>query len=167
MTDDNDYIDYARLIDEAMRGVVKNVLNDAAKNGLPGEHHFYISFDTNYPGVQMSEMLRARYPEEMTIVIQHQYWDLRVENGTLYVTLSFNNIPEKLVVPLSAITAFADPSIKFGLQFHHEGDFDEDDLEALPFMEEEDLSSGNDDDKGGKGKPEKAEILTLDAFRKK
>ncbi len=167
MTDDNDHIDYAKLIDVAMRRVVREVLEDAARRGLPGEHHFYISFDTNFPGVSMSEMLRARYPEEMTIVIQHQFWDMRVEDNTLFITLSFNNIPEKLEIPLAAITAFADPSIKFGLQFHHEGDFDEDDLDGLPFMDEEDLAGGNDDDKGGDGKPEKAEILTLDAFRKK
>jgi hypothetical protein len=113
-------IDYSGMIDKAMRSVVRESLELAQKHGLPGQHHFYISFLTKHPGVKISESLHARYPEEMTIVMQHQYWDLKVEDTQFSLMLSFSNIPEKLVVPYSALTAFADPSIKFGLQFHAE-----------------------------------------------
>jgi hypothetical protein len=117
MTTD-DTIDYPRMIDSAMRNVVREALIHVQKFGLPGEHHFFISFQTDYPGVQISPQLKSRYPEEITIVIQHQFWDLKVARDHFSLMLSFNNIPEKLVVPLDALTAFADPSIKFGLQFH-------------------------------------------------
>lgn len=113
-----DTIDYPKLIDSAMRNVVRDALIHVQKFGLPGEHHFFISFQTDYPGVQISPQLKARYPEEITIVVQHQYWDLKIARDHFSLMLSFNNIPEKLVVPLDALTAFADPSIKFGLQFH-------------------------------------------------
>lgn len=111
-------IDYPSMIDSAMRGVVREALFHIQREGLPGEHHFFISFLTTFPGVQMSPQLRARYPEEITIVIQHQFWDLKIDTEKFAIMLSFNNIPEKLVVPFDALTAFADPSIKFGLQFH-------------------------------------------------
>lgn len=111
-------IDYPSMIDSAMRGVVRDALRHVLREGLPGEHHFFISFNTNFPGVQMSPQLRARYPEEITIVVQHQFWDLKITEELFSIMLSFNNIPEKLVVPFDALTAFADPSIKFGLQFH-------------------------------------------------
>lgn len=113
-----DTIDYPGLIDTAMRGVVREALIHVDKFGLPGEHHFFISFQTNYPGVSISPQLKSRYPEEITIVVQHQFWDLKIEKERFSIMLSFNNIPEKLVVPFDALTAFADPSIKFGLQFH-------------------------------------------------
>jgi uncharacterized protein len=112
-----DYIRYDILIQEAMRGVVRTVLKDAAAKGLPGEHHFYISFDTRAPGVKLSPRLRAQYAEEMTIVLQHQFWDLSVTDETIEVGLSFNGIPERLTVPLAAIREFLDPSVKFGLKF--------------------------------------------------
>lgn len=111
-------IDYPGLIDSAMRNVVREALIHVDKFGLPGEHHFFISFQTNYPGVSISPQLKARYPEEITIVVQHQFWDLKIEKERFSIMLSFSNIPEKLVVPFDALTAFADPSIKFGLQFH-------------------------------------------------
>jgi hypothetical protein len=111
-------IDYPGLIDSAMRNVVKEALIHVDKFGLPGEHHFFISFQTNFPGVSISPQLKARYPEEITIVVQHQFWDLKITDKQFSLMLSFNNIPEKLVVPFDALTAFADPSIKFGLQFH-------------------------------------------------
>lgn len=111
-------IDYPSMIDAAMRGVVRDALVHVLRDGLPGEHHFFISFQTTYPGVQMSPQLRARYPEEITIVVQHQFWDLKITDTYFSIMLSFNNIPEKLLVPFDALTAFADPSIKFGLQFH-------------------------------------------------
>lgn len=113
-----DTIDYPGLIDAAMRNVVREALIHVDKFGLPGDHHFFISFQTNYPGVSISPQLKARYPEEITIVVQHQFWDLKIGKDKFSIMLSFNNIPEKLVVPLDALTAFADPSIKFGLQFH-------------------------------------------------
>lgn len=118
MTDTHTPLDYPQMIDSAMRGVVREALRQIARDGLPGEHHFFISFQTQFPGVQMSPQLRARYPEEITIVIQHQFWDLVITDKQFSIMLSFNNIPEKLVVPFDALTAFADPSIKFGLQFH-------------------------------------------------
>ncbi len=111
-------IDYPGLIDSAMRNVVKEALIHVDKFGLPGEHHFFISFQTNFPGVSISPQLKSRYPEEITIVVQHQFWDLKITDKLFSIMLSFNNIPEKLVVPFDALTAFADPSIKFGLQFH-------------------------------------------------
>ena len=111
-------IDYPGMIDTAMRHVVSDALKHVDKFGLPGDHHFFISFQTNYPGVSISPQLKARYPEEITIVVQHQYWDLKITDTQFSIMLSFNNIPEKLVVPFDALTAFADPSIKFGLQFH-------------------------------------------------
>jgi hypothetical protein len=112
-----DHIRYDLLAREALRGVVRRVLADAAKNGLPGEHHFYVSFDTRAPGVRLSPRMRAQYPEEMTIVLQHQFWDLAVTDVALEVGLSFGGVPEKLVVPFDAIKGFFDPSVQFGLEF--------------------------------------------------
>ncbi len=114
----NETIDYPGLIDSAMRNVVREALIHVDKFGLQGEHHFFISFQTNFPGVSISPQLKSRYPEEITIVVQHQFWDLKITKEQFSIMLSFNNIPEKLVVPFDALTAFADPSIKFGLQFH-------------------------------------------------
>jgi uncharacterized protein len=113
-----DHIRYDLLTQQALRGVVRNVLTDAAKKGqLPGDHHFYISFDTRAEGVRMSNRLRAQYPEEMTIILQHQYWDLEVHDQAFGVGLSFGGVPEKLLVPFDAIKGFFDPSVQFGLQF--------------------------------------------------
>lgn len=112
-----DHIRYDLLTQQALRGVVRDVLAEAAKKGLPGDHHFYISFDTQAEGVRISERLRAQYPQEMTIILQHQFWDLTVSDTGFEVGLSFGGIPEKLVVPLAAITGFFDPSVQFGLQF--------------------------------------------------
>ena len=118
MTNHPDSIDYPHLIDTAMRNVVREALIHVNQFGLPGDHHFFISFQTNFPGVSISPQLKSRYPEEITIVVQHQFWDLKIARDHFSIMLSFNNIPEKLVVPFDALTAFADPSIKFGLQFH-------------------------------------------------
>lgn len=112
-----DHIRYDILAQEALRGVVRQVLADAAKKGLPGEHHFFITFDTQAPGVRLSARMREQYPEEMTIVLQHQFWDLKVTEGHLEVGLSFGGVPENLLVPFDAIKSFFDPSIQFGLQF--------------------------------------------------
>jgi hypothetical protein len=112
-----DYIRYDILTQEALRGVVRTVLVDAAKNGLPGEHHFYISYDTNAPGVSISPRLHAQYPKEMTVVLQHQFWDLTITEERFEVGLSFNGIPERLVIPFASIKGFFDPSVQFGLEF--------------------------------------------------
>lgn len=112
-----DYIRYDILAQEALRGMVRTVLADTAAKGLPGDHHFYITFDTRAEGVRLSPRLRAQHPEEMTIVLQHQFWDLTVTDDGFGVGLSFNGVPENLVVPWSAITDFVDPSVQFGLKF--------------------------------------------------
>jgi hypothetical protein len=112
-----DHIRYDLLTQEAMRGVVRRVLKDAAAKGLAGEHHFFISFSTRAAGVKISPRLRAQYAEEMTIVLQHQFWDLTVGEEFFDVGLSFNGIPERLTVPFAAIKGFFDPSVNFGLQF--------------------------------------------------
>jgi uncharacterized protein len=112
-----DHIRYDLLVQDALRGVVRNVLTDAAKHGLPGEHHFYISFKTGAPGVRVSNRLREQYPDEMTIVLQHQYRDLGVTEHTFEVGLSFGGVPERLLVPFDAVVGFFDPSVQFGLKF--------------------------------------------------
>jgi hypothetical protein len=112
-----DHIRYDLLTQQALRGVVRNVLSETAKKGLLGDHHFFISFDTQADGVRMSERMRAQYPEEMTIILQHQFWDLKVDDDGFEVGLSFGGVPEKLGVPFDAIKGFFDPSVQFGLQF--------------------------------------------------
>ena len=112
-----DHIRYDLLTQQALRGVVRNVLSEAAKKGLPGEHHFYVSFDTQAEGVRLSDRLKAQYPEQMTIILQHQFWDLEVDEDSFSVGLSFGGVPEKLHVPFEAIKGFFDPSVQFGLQF--------------------------------------------------
>lgn len=122
MLTDKGLIDYEGLVADAMRdamrGVVRNVLTHVSKVGeLPGEHHFYISFDTNAPGVVISKRLKERYPNEMTVVLQHRFWDLIVHPDRFEVKLAFNSIPERLVIPFAAIKVFVDPSVRFGHQF--------------------------------------------------
>lgn len=112
-----DHIRYDVLARDALRGVLRKVLTDAAAHGLPGEHHFFITFVSKADGVKLSPRLLAQYPEEMTIILQHQFWDLTVLEDRFEVGLSFGGIPERLVVPFSAIKSFLDPSVKFGLQF--------------------------------------------------
>ncbi|MDX2113772.1 MAG: ClpXP protease specificity-enhancing factor SspB [Alphaproteobacteria bacterium] len=154
MTND---INYSQLIDTAMRGVVRDVLRQASQKGLTGDHHFYISFDTGFPGVRVSETIRSKYPKDMTIVLQHQFWDFKVEEQQFQVTLSFSGVPEKLVIPYAALTAFADPSVKFGLQFQaiDAPDFSQDNVE-----DSTDEPAATDDEAS-------AEVISLDAFRKK
>ncbi len=111
------FLRYDQMVEAALRDVVRQALVRAATDGLPGSHHFYITFRTEFPGVKIPERLSARYPKEMTIVLQHQFWDLEVGTEAFGLTLSFDDIPEPLWVPFAAITAFADPSVNFGLQF--------------------------------------------------
>lgn len=117
-----DHIRYDLLTQQALRGVVRTVLTDAAKKGLTGDHHFYISFNTQAEGARLSQRLREQYPEEMTIILQHQYWDLSVSDDAFEVGLSFGGVPEKLTVPFEAINGFFDPSVQFGLQFEPVGE---------------------------------------------
>jgi hypothetical protein len=113
----NDRFHYDALVDDALRSVVRRVLTQVADKGLPGSHHFYISFRSNDPGVALPDYLRAKYPEEMTIVLQHQYWDLVIKPESFEVTVSFNKQQERIKVPFAALSAFVDPSVRFGLQF--------------------------------------------------
>lgn len=108
---------YDRMVERALRGVMHDALAHAAKHGLPGAHHFYITFRTDHPKAQIDQSLKTRFPQEMTIVLQHQFWDLGVEADGFTVTLSFSNVPQRLVIPYAAVTAFTDPSVNFGLQF--------------------------------------------------
>ena len=163
-----DLLRYDRMVEKALRDVVRNALTMVARDGLPGEHHFYISFQTEYPGVELPDHLRKQYPDEMTIVLQYQFFDLKISPEQFSVTLSFNNIREKLVIPFQAITTFADPSVNFALQFQSISDGDDED-------EEDDAasgkSSGNDSKDGKTDKPaaeeKRGEVISLDMFRKK
>lgn len=148
-------IDYGNLMHRAMRGLIQSVLADVAAHGLPGGHHFFITFDTTAEGVQIADWLRARYPQEMTIVIQHWFENLKVTDDGFSITLNFGNSPEPLVIPFDALRTFVDPSVEFGLRFETHEDEDSEEL-----AEEEDP----DDD------PEPphhdAQVVSLDKFRK-
>jgi uncharacterized protein len=128
-----DLIRYDLQVQDALRGVVRKVLSDAARDGLPGEHHFYITFRTHAPGVKLSNRLLEQYPEEMTIILQYQFWDLKVNEDGFEVGLHFKNVPERLQVPFDAVAGFYDPSVQFGLKFEAQGedadDFGDDDDE--------------------------------------
>lgn len=176
---------YDRMVEEALLGVVRRALNAVAEHGLPGNHHFYITFRTDHPDVVLPDHLRQRYPGEMTIVLQHQFWGLEVEEESFQVTLSFNDVPENLVVPFQAVVAFADPSVRFGLQFDVEdGDEEQEEEEGQDLLAglAEDgtpqdgaaVKSGKGDAKGDDAAAEEdrsddgeSKVVTLDAFRKK
>src|SRR6516164_251205 len=112
-----DLFDYPQMVQSALRGVVRETLARTAREGLRGVHHFYVSFRTDVPGVVLPDYILEKYPEEMTIILQHQFWGLEVGEEEFSVTLSFQNRPEQLTIPFAAVTSFADPSVKFGLQF--------------------------------------------------
>jgi hypothetical protein len=153
-----DLLRYDLMIEAALRSVVRETLTSVAKNGLPGDHHFYITFLTEYPGVDIPEYLKKQYPDEMTVVLQYQFFGVKVENNIFSATLSFNNVKERLVIPIDSITTFADPSVNFALQFQS-GNEDEDG---------EDDDSGDNGSAGDKPKDEKkGEVISLDSFRKK
>jgi hypothetical protein len=178
-----DRLHYDLLVEDALRGVVRRVLADVASNGLPGAHHFYVSFKTSEPGVMIPDYLRAKYPEDMTIVLQHRYWGLEVADDAFEVTVSFNRQNERLRVPFTALTAFVDPSVRFGLQFEQKkkaGDEDKARAPALaaPAARPQLTAAGQDDkaDKPGGPTQDEAEetakepgskVGALDAFRKK
>jgi hypothetical protein len=163
------------MVETALRGVVRDVLNQTARDGLSGDHHFYLTFRTNLPGVEIPDYLRERFKEEMTIVIQHQFWDLVADDRHFALTLSFNGKPENLSVPFSALTGFFDPSVQFGLQFQLIGD----DAEKLTSSEKTTASMPAtlpaDAQDTGESKPEAdnpeadnadGNVVTLDQFRK-
>lgn len=183
-----DLLRYDQMVEAAMRGVVREALARTVANGLPGAHHFYLTFKTRAAGVELSAHLAEKYPDEMTIVLEHQFWDLEVGEEQFSVTLSFNNRPERIVIPFCAIAAFADPSVKFGLQFPAA------DAAAEPQQSPTPISARLEPARSIKAAPEpspqpalakragklvgkpapvkdavskEAEIVTLDAFRKK
>ena len=112
-----DVLRYDLMVQDALKGVVRKILTEAGRDGLPGEHHFYITFRTGAPGVRLSQRLREKHPDEMTIVLQHQFWELNISEHSFEVGLSFSGVPERLLVPFDAITTFFDPSVQFGLKF--------------------------------------------------
>ncbi|CAD5246754.1 Stringent starvation protein B [Bosea sp. 62] len=112
-----DILRYDLMVQDALKGVVRKILAEAGRDGLPGDHHFYITFRTTAPGVRLSQRLREKHPDEMTIVLQHQFWDLNVSDHAFEVGLSFSGVPERLLIPYDAITTFFDPSVQFGLKF--------------------------------------------------
>jgi uncharacterized protein len=164
-----DHIRYDVLARDALRGVLRRVLADAGEHGLPGDHHFFITFRSTAEGVKLSPRLLAQYPEEMTIILQHQFWDLVVTDDRFEVGLSFGGIPERLVIPFSAIKSFFDPSVQFGLQFETSDASAEpaaaSDTPAAPTTS---LPAPAEGVAGEPAKPaEGAEVVRLDRFRKK
>ena len=152
-----DEIDYGNLMHNAMRSLIQDVLTEVKNNGLPGEHHFFITFDTNHAGVEMASWLKDRYPTEITVVMQHWYDDLEVKDDGFSVTLNFGDTPEHLVIPYEAILTFVDPSVEFGLRFETNEE-DEDTDDQKPTVSKE---SDNDDTK-----KETGQVVSLDNFRK-
>lgn len=166
-----DLMRYDQLAQNALRGVVRDALRKVQKTGLPGEHHFYIAFNTKFPGVILSERIAARYPREMTVVLQHQFWNLVVTEELFEVELSFDNIPEKLIVPFNSVKGFLDPSVQFGLQF--EAVAAETQKEGAPAGAAQDKISPETDQpqQPNENAPQpdggETKVVSLDAFRKK
>ena len=166
-----DHIRYDVLARDALRGVLRRVLADAAEHGLPGEHHFFITFLSTAEGVKLSPRLLAQYPEEMTIILQHQFWDLVVSEDRFEVGLSFGGIPERLVVPFNALKSFFDPSGQFGLQFEPSDDATDTpaaNLPAVPAASAVPVPAAPAEHQDEPAKPgDGAEVVRLDRFRKK
>jgi hypothetical protein len=175
-----DYLNYKGMVERALRGVLTDTLKQVAEHGLRGNHSLYISFLTTHPGVTIAEYLHDKYPREMTIILQHQFWDLDVSEEGFDVTLSFNNVPERLSIPFDALTGFTDPSVQFGLQFKLEGEGanveagsgTQRDGPATPIgahslakVEDSEADAGGDTGEAEVKDSEK--IVTLDQFRKK
>ncbi|MFT6426369.1 MAG: hypothetical protein ACJAX9_002750 [Celeribacter sp.] len=170
-------IDYGNLMHNAMRGLIRQVLEDVRKDGLPGDHHFFITFDTMHPDVELADWLSDRYPEEMTVVIQHWFDNLEVNEDSFSITLNFGDSPEPLFIPYDAIRTFVDPSVEFGLRFETQ-DADEDDQDEIdddPALKDTDSDVSefsaapqkpSSDKKTDDATPKEAEIVSLDQFRK-
>ena len=148
-----DYLEYDEMVESALRRVVKDALDQAIKHGLKDNHHFYVGFETERSDVIMPDHVRDRHPDEITVVIQHQYWDLATDDNGFHVTLSFDGVHEKLYVPFNALTSFMDPSVRFALQFT-----------PIPAAEP---GTPNGNGKGKKDENSENKVVTLDAFRKK
>ncbi len=163
-----DHIRYDILAQDALRGVIRKVLTEVAATGrLPGDHHFFITFLTGAPGVRISQALKAKYAEQMTIVVQHQFWDLKVTESQFEVGLSFSDTPEKLVIPFNAIRGFYDPSVNFELEFDVPLADEQDmsaEITAYPVGAAEKTESAADKPEGEK---KEGSVVSLDAFRKK
>jgi hypothetical protein len=154
----SDTIDYGNLMHQAMRSLIRSVLERIAKDGLPGEHHFFITFDTMHPDVEIADWLSDRYPGEMTVVIQHWFSNLEVTDEGFSITLNFGDSPEPLYIPYDSIKTFVDPSVEFGLRFETPEEAGVDDEEApIDVMAE---------DQDGDQQPKQAEVVSLDKFRK-
>ena len=152
---------YDMMVQEALRGVVRKALEEVCKDGFRGEHHFYITFKTHSPQVQIPNFLRSRYPEEMTIVLQHQFWNLEIQDAYFEVELSFNDKRENLLIPFGAVTGFADPSVKFGLQFEEHAD------ETPIQSKEENFNKMEPPEQNSDKSTEKfGEVVSLEKFRK-
>ena len=172
-------MNYNEIVEKALKGVVRESLNRAAATGLPGDHHFYISFATTFPEVALPDHLRERYPEEITIVLQHEFWDLNTDDDGFSVTLSFNKKREFIGVPWAAVSGFADPSVQFGLQFKTIDDADynlaegitdqsvNDSINGLEAETDIDGDGTDSDDGDADVKPATADVVELDQFRKK
>ena len=165
----DDLMRYDLLAQQALRGVVREALRIAETTGLPGEHHFYIAFNTKFPGVSIGERLAARYPREMTIVMQHQFWNLKVHEDRFEAELSFDNIPEKLVIPFDAVKGFLDPAVQFGLQFESvaakPAKLTDAAKPAMKTVEEPKEIAAESPDSEPQGDAPK--VISLDSFRKK
>ena len=166
-----DLIGYGQLVEDALRQVVRHSLTLAATDGLPGEHHFYLTFRTHHSGVVLPGHLKERFKDEMTIVLQHQFWNLQVEHEAFSLTLSFGGNHEDLVIPFPALTGFFDPSVQFGLQFQTVADDGQAGVTATPPIP---IASAQDDvmptietGHAGNAGEDGANIVTLDTFRKK
>ncbi len=161
-----DFLEYDRLVEDAMRSVVRRALEEVAEKGLPGNHHFYITFLTRHPAAAVPPRLAAQHPDQMTIVLQHQYYGLEVHSTHFEVTLSFNRMQERLLIPWEAVTMFHDPSVDFGLRFSRQG------VEPLLPPGEEEAGEAGDGpaEPAAAGKDEGGEdgnVVSLDRFRKK
>ncbi len=166
----SDSIDYGKLMHRAMRSLIQDVLGEVAENGLPGQHHFFITFDTTHEDVELASWLRDRYPEEMTVVIQHWFDKLEVTDAGFSVTLNFGESPEPLYIPYDAIFTFVDPSVEFGLRFESGQDEVEEEylseVEPLSEDEEDEEAPLAEDVEPEEEEPRDAEIVSLDSFRK-
>ena len=163
-------IDYGNLMHEAMRGLIRKVLTDVSLNGLPGAHHFFITFDTSHPDAELADWLSDRYPGEMTVVMQHWYDNLDVGSDGFSVTLNFGDAPEPLYIPYDAIKTFVDPSVEFGLRFETQDDEQEDTPAAPPeilpssALKPAEPAAVENKTEDGENKP--ADVVSLDSFRK-
>lgn len=168
-----DFIGYQALTDAALRGVVRDALRRIEKQGLVGSHHFYLTFKTKFPGVDIPDFLREQYPDEMTIILQHQFWGLKITEERFEVTLTFKKLPATLVIPFPALTAFFDPGVQFGLQFRGaDGESKSTGPTTLPQPAAEQNREKTADSPKPVEPPEKpaaapGEVVSLDSFRKK